>query len=92
MNIRKPADYSQMLSALDQIMAVDLPQMELYTEIGRLVCARPEKGAAVMAAEYLSTRYPDATGFSLRNLDPSAGDGEWLDAKCGHPGSRADSF
>lgn len=39
MNIRKPADYSQMLSALDQIMAVDLPQMELYTEIGRLVCA-----------------------------------------------------
>ena len=68
MNIRKPADYSQMLSALDQIMAVDLPQMELYTEIGRLVCARPEKGAAVMAAEYLSTRYPDATGFSLRNL------------------------
>ena len=68
MNIRKPADYSRMFSALAQIMAADLPQTELYTGIGRLVCARPEKGAAVMAAEYLSARYPDATGFSPRNL------------------------
>ena len=30
MNIRKPADYSAMFSELDKIMAVQLPQMELY--------------------------------------------------------------
>ena len=53
MNTRKPADYSAMYGTLDQLMAAGLPQMELYFEIGRAVCARPEKGAAVMAAEYL---------------------------------------
>ena len=68
MNIRKTTDYSQMFSALDNIMAAGLSQVELYAEIGRLVCTRPEKGAAVMAAEYLSARYPDTTGFSPRNL------------------------
>ena len=42
--------------------------MELYCEIGKLVSARPEKGAAVAAAEYLSKAYPNATGFSPGNL------------------------
>ena len=68
MNTRKPADYSAMYGTLDQLMAAGLPQMELYFEIGRAVCARPEKGAAVMAAEYLQANYPEAKGFSPRNL------------------------
>ena len=42
MNIRKPTDYSAMYAALDQLMAVDLPQVELYFEIGRAVSARAE--------------------------------------------------
>ena len=46
MNIRKPADYSGLFTALDAVMAAELSQMELYFEIGRLVCGRPEKGAA----------------------------------------------
>ena len=32
------------------------------------VCARPEKGAAVMAAEYFQANYPEYRGFSPRNL------------------------
>ena len=42
--------------------------MELYREIGRLVCGRSEKGAAVAAAEYLHNAYPGSSGFSPRNL------------------------
>ena len=68
MNTRKPTDYSAMYGMLDQLMAAGLPQMELYFEIGRAVCARPEKGAAVMAAEYLQENYPESKGFSPRNL------------------------
>ena len=64
MNIRKPNDYS----ALDVLMGSDLTEMELYCEIGRAVCGRTEKGAAVMAAEYLQSRYPERKGFSPRNL------------------------
>ncbi len=68
MNIRKPVDYSAMFAALDTLMAEALPQMELYAEIGKLVSGRPEKGAAVAAAEYLRAAYPDVPGFSPRNL------------------------
>ena len=68
MNTRKPADYSAMYGTLDQLMAAGLPQMELYFEIGRAVCARPEKGAAVAAAEFLQAKFPDRTGFSPRNV------------------------
>ena len=68
MNIRKPTDYSAMFAALDILMTAALPQMKLYAEIGRLVSGRPEKGAAVAAAEYLCGTYPDAFGFSPRNL------------------------
>ena len=67
MNVRKPVDYSSMFAALDLLMAVALPQMELYCEIGRLVSSRSEKGAAVAASEYLCA-YPDVSGFSPRNL------------------------
>lgn len=68
MNIRKNVDYSDMYAALERIMAADMPQMELYCEIGKAVCQRREKGAAVAASAYLSDHYPDAQGFSPRNL------------------------
>ena len=68
MNIRKPADYTALHAALDALMGAELTQMELCCEIGRLVNARPEKGAAVAAAEYLHAVYPDVPGFSPRNL------------------------
>ena len=68
MNIRKPTDYTAMFTTLDTLMAAQLPQMELYCEIGRLVSGRAEKGAAVAASEYLQAAYPTAEGFSPRNL------------------------
>lgn len=68
MNIRKPIDYSAMYTGLDQALERNLPQMELYLEIGKLVSARREKGAAVAAAEYLAVKCPDNSGFSPRNL------------------------
>lgn len=68
MNIRKPIDYSAMHRELDTLLSAKLPQMNLYCEIGKIVSARPEKGAAVAAAEYLSKAYPDIKGFSPRNL------------------------
>ena len=68
MNIRKPIDYSVMFAELDALMAAGLPQMKLYCEIGRLVSDRTEKGTAVAAAEYLQSRYPEASGFSPRNV------------------------
>lgn len=39
-----------------------------HYEIGKAVCQRTEKGAAVMASEYLNKQYPDAKGFSPRSL------------------------
>ena len=68
MNVRKPTDYSTLFTALDALIAANLPQMKLYREVGRLVSYRPEKGAAVAAAEYLQGTYPDSAGFSPRNL------------------------
>lgn len=68
MNIRKNIDYSEMYKELDKLMEQQLPQMELYCEIGKAVCRRIEKGAAVMASEYLNKQYPDAKGFSPRSL------------------------
>lgn len=68
MNIRKEINYSAMHAALDLAVAQNLPQMELYCEIGKAICARPEKGAAVAAASYLSEQYPDMAGFSPRNV------------------------
>ena len=68
MNIRKNVDYSKMYEALDVLMAQQLPQTELYWEIGKAVCRRTEKGAAVMASEYLNKHYPDVKGFSPRSL------------------------
>ena len=68
MNIRKAVDYSTMFAELESAMEADLPQMELYCEIGKAVCTRSEKGAAVAAAEFLKEQYPGMTGFSPRNV------------------------
>jgi len=68
MNVRKKIDYSHLFEALDQVMASELSQMEQCREIGKLIIDRPEKGAAVAAAEYLQARYPDVGGFSPRNV------------------------
>ena len=53
MNIRKPTDYTAMFAALDTLMAAQLPQIELYCEIGRLVSSKAEKGTTVAASEHL---------------------------------------
>ena len=68
MNIRKNIDYSEMYEELDLLMVKELTQMELYCGIGKAVCRRTEKGAAVMASEYLNKQYPDVKGFSPRSL------------------------
>ena len=68
MNVRKAVDYSAMFAALGFVMDADLPQMELYCEIGKIVCARSEKGAAVAATEFLKEQYPDIPDFSPRNV------------------------
>lgn len=68
MNIRKNIDYSTMFAALDSAMEAALPQVELYCKIGAIICARPEKGAAVAAAEYLTNQYSGMGGFSPRNV------------------------
>lgn len=68
MNIRKNIDYTDLYEALDELIARQLPQMELYCEIGKAVSRRTEKGAAVIASEYLNRHYPDVKGFSPRSL------------------------
>lgn len=55
-----------MYENLDRLMAKGLSQMELYCEIGKVVCRRTEKGAAVMASEHLNKQYPDVKDFSPR--------------------------
>ena len=68
MNIRKTVDYSAMFAELESLMEANLPQMELYCEVGKIVCARSEKGAAVAAAEFLKEQHLDMPGFSPRNV------------------------
>ena len=68
MNVRKPVDYGTMYRELVAILAQNLPQMiEIYA-IGKAISQRPEKGAAVAAAEFLQANFPDRTGFSPRNV------------------------
>lgn len=68
MNIRKNIDYSTMYTRIDVAMQADLSLMERYFTIGQAVAERPEKGAAVAAAEYIQKNWPDAKGYSPRNL------------------------
>ena len=68
MNVRKPVDYSELFTALDDLMKNDLKQIELYYQIGALISARSEKGSAVAAAGYLQSEHPSSSGFSPRNV------------------------
>ena len=75
MNVKKPADYSVMYRKLTEILARNLPQMDenqrvidYVKDIAEYIPTRPEKGAAVAAAEFLQTNFPDRTGFSPRNV------------------------
>ena len=63
MNVRKPVDYGTMYRELTAIHAQNLPQMEEVYAIGKLINQRPEKGAAVAAAEFLQANFPDRAGF-----------------------------
>ena len=42
MNVRKPIDYSAFYRELEALVMAELPQMELYCKIGKLVSSRPE--------------------------------------------------
>ena len=100
MNKRKLVDYTSMYEALATLMKTELPEVELYFAIGWAVCVRPEKGAAVMAAEHLQASCPESKGFSPRNLRrmrefyratqiagaAGAGPKAGLDAERGHSG------
>ena len=68
MNIRKPVDYGTMYRELTAILAQNLLQMDEVYAIGKAISQRPEKGAAVAAAEFLQANFPDRTGFSPRNV------------------------
>ena len=68
MNVRKPVDYGAMYRELSAILAQNLPQMDEIYAIGKTISQRPEKGAAVAAAEILQANLPDRTGFSPRNV------------------------
>lgn len=68
MNIRKEHDYSALYAGIDHAICAELPQMELYCTFGRLICDRPEKGAAVATAVYFAQKYPEMSGVSPRNL------------------------
>ena len=68
MNVRKAVDYGTMHRELTAILAQNLPQMDEVYAIGKGISQRPEKGAAVAAAEYLQANFPDRVGFSPRNV------------------------
>ena len=68
MNVRKPANYNTMYREVAEILTQNLPQMEEIHAIGKAVSRRPEKGAAVAAAEFLQANFPDRAGFSPRNV------------------------
>ena len=57
-----------MYRELTAILARNLPQMDEVYAIGKAISQRPEKGAAVAAAEFLQANFPDRTGFSPRNV------------------------
>ena len=68
MNVRKPVDYGMMYRELTAILAQNLTQMDEIHAIGKVISQRPEKGAAVAAAEFLQANFHDRTGFSPRNV------------------------
>ena len=63
MNVRKPANYGTMYRELTARLTQNLLQMDEVYAIGKAISQRPEKGAAVAAAEFLQANFPDRTGF-----------------------------
>ena len=63
MNVRKPVDYGTMYRELAAILARNLPQMDEIYAIGKVISQRPEKGAAVAAAEFLQAKFLTAQAF-----------------------------
>ena len=57
-----------MYCELAAILTQNLPQMDEIYAIGKTISQRPEKGAAVAAAEYMQMNFPEHTGFSPRNV------------------------
>ena len=68
MNVRKPVDYGTMYRELTASLTQNLLQMDEVYAIGKAISQRPEKGAAVAAAEFLQANFPDHAGFSPRNV------------------------
>ena len=68
MNVRKPVDYGTMYRELTAILTQNLSQMDEVYAIGKAISQRPEKGAAVAAAEFLQANFPDRAGFSPHNV------------------------
>ena len=68
MNVRKPANYGTMYRELTASLTQNLLQMDEVYAIGKAISQRPEKGAAVAAAEILQANFHDRTGFSQRNV------------------------
>lgn len=68
MNFRKNIDYTTMYSKVEEAMCQESSMMVRYFAIGKAVAERPEKGAAVAAAEYIQKKWPDEKGYSPRNL------------------------
>ena len=103
MNIRKPTDYTTLFTALDAAVAAQLPQMELYCEIGRVVSGRARerrrcRGVGIPASGLSRSRRllspqcaPDAGLLpDVRRYAGVAGSGNAseLDTECGHHGGR----
>ena len=73
MNVRKPVDYGTMYRELAAILAQNLPQMGEIHAIGKAVRQRPEKGAAVAAAEFLQANFPGSRQDLCANLFAGSG-------------------
>ena len=58
MNVRKPIDYSAMFATLDELMAANLPQMELYRGIGCVVQRQVGEGRRCSRHRISPTRLP----------------------------------
>ena len=69
MNKRKPVDYTELYAQLNAALEGAATQMEQYAAIGKAVALRPEKGAAVTAADYLRVerRWYKAAAASFGN-------------------------
>ena len=73
MNIRKPTDYTTMFAALDAVVAAQLPQMELYCEIGRVVSGRSGERRGCCGVGIPASGLPCDRGLLSPQPAPDAG-------------------